>query len=300
MVKKIQYTFGASINLYEENKFRDFVNTHGIFEDEFELARYVDIGNLKIIYENGALVQIREIDELNNHSRILTPNSKEFTYFQNDKHRINYLVKSNSVTNNYLGGDKPDNFKLPTNPRIKTPFQYLGKISKCDNNFGWLPFNELHLIYPLFSGIIGHLYLDYSDPFAPEIIDRNLFSETYYGEMDLNGVHKFSKIYLTTKSIKRIENLEDLVFDYWHLGMSGVPFWIQAPDIPRCPITGNLMKFVCQINSSDEIQVQESNLKSEVSYFENVNKNLKFWGSGELFIFLEPNSKIVSYLIQDT
>lgn len=44
------------INFYEENKFRDFVNMYGIFEDEFELVRYVDIGNLKIIYKNGVFV----------------------------------------------------------------------------------------------------------------------------------------------------------------------------------------------------------------------------------------------------
>ena len=118
--------------------------------------------------------------------------------------------------------------------------------------------------------------------------------------MESAGIHKFNRTNLTIKSIKKLNKEEELDFDYWYAGISGIPFWIQHPDIPKCPKTGNLMRFVCQINTLDSVKVNQSNLISKESYFPQYTKDLRFWGSGTLYVFMEPESKVVGLIIQDT
>lgn len=297
---KYQYTLGTEINLRDEIAFKDFVNTQGIFEEDFEIARLTDIGNLKLQYKDNNLIHIQDFNELNDYEKILNDSAKSFKYFGYQKHRINYLIKTKQKTHSYLGEDNSSDFILPTSKKIDVPFQNIGKLSKKDKVFNWLPFENFYITYPLFSGIIGYLFLDYSNSLQPIALDTNYLIEYPFGKIDKQGIHKFHKNYLSIKSIRDVKDKEDLVFDYWYIGVTGVPFWIQFPEIPRCPVTGRLMKFVCQLNSSDEILVKESSLISNKNYFESANKDLKFGGSGTLFIFMEPVSKIVGLVIQDT
>ena len=60
------------------------------------------------------------------------------------------------------------------------------------------------------------------------------------------------------------------------------------------------MRFVCQFNTSESVKVSQSNLKSEEDNFTQYNKKLRFWGSGSLYVFIEPISKVVGLIIQDT
>lgn len=101
-------------------------------------------------------------------------------------------------------------------------------------------------------------------------------------------------------SIFDVEDKSMLDFNYWHYGITGLPFWIQYPEIPRCPVSGRLMRFVCHLNSCLSIKIVQSTLSFTTKYAKDYCYDLRFWGSGTLYIFMEPETKIVGFLIQDT
>ena len=75
---------------------------------------------------------------------------------------------------------------------------------------------------------------------------------------------------------------------YWNLPpflMYGVPKWIQSPDIPRCPISNEVMRFVCSVNSDTEIKEFKNVLNRETS--------LMFGDHGILNIFFNPETKVL-------
>ena len=300
MNSKYQYISESSINLDSEDEFRDLINTQGIFEDEFSEKIKTQSPSLQLKYDNDYLTQIRYVNQLNNIDIELTNSAKSFRYFKNKRNRINFLIPTEKESNSFIGEDGTAKFTTPKSNLIEVPFQIIAKISRKDKPFSWLPFEELYITYPIFSGTSEFIFLDYSEPLSPELIGNYKNIDYPFGKMDTAGIHKFNRTNLSIKSIKDLNEDEDLDFEYWYAGISGIPFWIQHPDIPKCPKTGNLMRFVCQLNTSELVKVSQSNLKSEEDYFTQYNKSLRFWGSGSLYVFMEPISKVVGFIIQDT
>lgn len=300
MNSKYQYISESSVNLDSEDEFRNLINTQGIFEDEFSAKIKTQSPSLQLKYDNDYLTQIRYVDQLNNINIKLTNSAKSFRYFKNKRNRINFLIPTEKESNSFIGEDGTSKFTTPKSNLIEVPFQIIAKISRKDEPFSWLPFEELYITYPIFSGTGEFIFLNYSEPLSPKLIGNYKNINYPFGKMDTAGIHKFNRTNLTIKSIKDLNEDEDLDFEYWYAGISGVPFWIQHPEIPKCPKTGNLMRFVCQFNTSESVKVSQSNLKSEEDNFTQDNKKLRFWGSGSLYVFIEPISKVVGLIIQDT
>jgi hypothetical protein len=209
-----------------------------------------------------------------------------FQYAEYPEHKLFRLVE-NSKGPHQLGGEIPSNLMLPP---IKTvvSFQYLGYISNEDEIFKWLPFT-LHLICPIYLNF-SQLFIDYSDPMNPEVINKEEMegADTSHDE-DLNSdteiVYKETKFGFT-------ETIE------FSPSCAGIPYFLQYPDIPTCPKSGNMMKFVCQLDHG--VPVKRSNIDMENATYPNSYEELNFWGDGCLLVFLEPASKVACYIIQNT
>jgi len=74
----------------------------------------------------------------------------------------------------------------------------------------------------------------------------------------------------------------------------GVPMWYQAPDIPICPKTGEVMQFVCTINSDSSIDLKDKSGIENLPF----GDYLIFGDYGNLFVFFHPDSKVMYLNIQ--
>ncbi len=188
-----------------------------------------------------------------------------------------------------IGGKKPQNFHLPIHKNIKTSLQYLGIISGKDKNFEWLEIDKLHICYPLFEYCEEGLFLDYSDQLNPKIHNPSTFKGHLYSDKNLG---KWDDVYIKKTFFKTnndpIPNSED------ELNICGVPLWLQAPIYPKCPKTGELMKFVCTISSDrDLILLGDKKIAKEFN-------NLIFGDYGYLYIFFHPKSRMMYLEWQST
>lgn len=162
-----------------------------------------------------------------------------------------YLTKKKTGPHK-LGGDKPAGLVLPSSEDMRTPFQYLGTIDGSDPHFQWLGIPKLDLVYPLYECNFG-IFLDYSDPQQPQILNPETFSDDWdTGEIpegiQFTEVHFESKDHTERLTAAQFEEFDDYL-------ICGVPLWYQMPEVPCCPKTGDVMRFVCTINSDDSIKV---------------------------------------------
>ena len=187
-----------------------------------------------------------------------------------------------------IGGKQPIEFKFPGNNFISN-FQYLGFINNNDKLFNWLPF-KLHLICPIYLNI-DKIYLDYSSQNQPKLISPKNTAEidSEYLELTTESYLDFEERKVTLVKSTEIDDMECI-------GISNKLFKVQNLNIPRCPKSGNKMKFVCQLMTFGEIPVNKRNFESEDENLDYMN----FWCDGSLFVFCEPISKTVCYFIQST
>ena len=177
-----------------------------------------------------------------------------------------------------IGGDVPENFKIPNNEFI-AGFQYLGFVDNIDEIFSWLPF-KVNLIHPIYCDTYS-VYLDYNNPNAPTIIEPiDTGSETTaYDELTVD-----SEVIFETVKVKLEPKSE--IDEYKHIGIAGTPDWLQGAELPFCPKTKKPMKFLCQLSSFSNIKTKSTNVEPEDGYEMYFNK-LNFWGDGNLYIFIE-------------
>jgi hypothetical protein len=191
-----------------------------------------------------------------------------------------------------IGGTKPDNFKIPNNEFL-AGFQYLGFIDNVDEVFSWLPF-KVNLIHPIYCDVIS-VYLDYSNPSAPVIIEpKDTASETSpFDDLTIN-----SEVVFEATSISLIPNSE--IDEYECIGIAGNPQWLQEENIPICPKNGKPMRFLCQLMSFSGIKATYTNVIPKLDYEKEYFENLNFWCDGSLYIFIEPESRTMCYTMQNT
>ncbi|KFC21884.1 hypothetical protein [Epilithonimonas lactis] len=194
-----------------------------------------------------------------------------------------------------LGGKFPSNFIIPKNDFL-SGFQYVGFINKGDNYFDWIPF-DIHLICPIYLDI-ENVFLDYSNPFAPIIIEPKNTSEitSAFDDLEKNSIVEFQE---TKLSIREFEGItDDNEFDI--LGVAGKANFLQHEDIPICPKSGKKMRFLCQFLTFNNIATEFTNVECEDKYMQQYFEHMNFWCDGSLYVFIEPESKTLCYYIQNT
>ncbi len=187
-----------------------------------------------------------------------------------------------------IGGKKPNELNYPKNNFIAN-FQYLGFLDNSDKNFNWLPF-KLHLIYPIYTNA-EELILDYTNEVKPVIIYPESSDQI---DSEFTELTTDSYIEFDSRKIKLVKTYE--IDDMNCIGVSNIPFEIQELDVPVCPKSGNIMRFVCQLMTFGEIPVKIRNVESDYDELSFMN----FWSDGSLFVFCEPEAKTVCYFIQNT
>jgi hypothetical protein len=283
--EKSIYLAGSEVSLNGDGQCEKFILTQAIDQE----TAFNIWTSTELIFRDDELAQVFSIEEGLKKERKLKADEKVFEYIAAEPHPI-YIMENAMGSDCYLGGKPPKKLKIPKFD-FDAPFQYLGKISCSRDGVSWLPF-DLHIIAPIYLNF-DKLYMDYSDPKKPVVINVDELRNT---DNAYDGLTPETEITYKKTPVK-FKKAAD--FD-GSIGHTGVPNWIQYPEIPNCPKTGKIMKFVCQITSDNGIEVESSNISPDgdlpVENFETMN----FWGDGDLYIFFEPESKVICLFIQKT
>lgn len=242
---------------------------------------------IELVFENNKLIKAYDYEEGEKNDRELKSDEIGLEYKAYEENKLLPLVEDESGLHQ-LGGEIPFDFKLPPNNCI-APFQYLGFIHYKDKNFNWLPFT-VHLTCPIYLNF-ETIFLDYTNPNQPTIINTEEVEQSTTSFND--GLDQNSEIIFNEVKISFVEG-EELSGN----GHSGLPTWIQYPDIPTCPKSGKTMKFLCQLNGG--VSTKRTNVDPKDEWHRQYFEKLNFWGDGDLYVFFEPASKVACYFIQNT
>lgn len=241
----------------------------------------------ELVFEDDKLVKAYEYTDGEKEDYSLDADEVGLAYREIKENRI-LIFKKNTKGVHQLGGEVPGDFQIPENNCV-VPFQYLGYIDHQDENFNWLPF-KLHLACPIYLNI-GLVFLDYSTPHNPVIVNRDEVeqADTAYDD-DLNQHSEI--VYAETKFAFVESKKLPLV------ALAGIPKWTQQAEFPVCPKSGKTMKFVCQLRGG--IPAKRTNVEPKDEWYRQYYEEMNFWGDGDLYIFFEPTSKVACYFIQNT
>lgn len=207
--------------------------------------------------------------------------------------RREYYLRRSPDGLSHLGGDTPEGFTIPSN-NCPGSFQYLGYLDNRDRGFRFLDFG-FHLTCPIYMDI-EKVWLDYSNPTRPEIINVDEINglTTAHEDLDKESVIIYEKTPLSTTPIRKNSS--------HRLGLTGRPRWIQADATPFCIRNNRKMRFLCQLEYQykDPVRTRHTNVIPQDPHFTNYFSEMNFWGSGDLYVFYEPASRIACYFIQNT
>ncbi len=191
----------------------------------------------------------------------------------------------------YAGGHLPKDLIVPSQ-NFKGGIQYIGLINNQDDAFKWLPFS-IHMICPIYINWV-EVYMDYSDPMAPIVIEEESFDmQSNFDFLDTNSINIFEQHYFESNLVK-IDDLSigDLI--------SPEGDYIKNDFWPICPISKTKMKFVCRIYGSNKLRSIQTNIRvedeSDVVYFNALDS---FGNDGELLVFINTETKVICYYIND-
>ncbi len=137
--------------------------------------------------------------------------------------------------------------------------------------------NKLHLFYPL-DFYFEPTFIDYTNELKPELLTDN-------NKVEYRPEKQLSSLALKVTDDVTINEVEN---ESAPMHQCGVPLWYQYPELPKCPRTGELMKFVCSISSTNQINV----MKKAIFGYKKTEEFLMFGDMGTLYVFFHPTSKI--------
>ncbi|WP_409271715.1 hypothetical protein V1499_19195 [Neobacillus sp. SCS-31] len=280
----VKYLAGWEVDFDDEMELSKFLHVQGIDADSFLFFKDVQ-GAIELRIKDGIIMEAYSHD------------ADECTFIAEDiklpfsdwkEHKVFFLEKDRNGAHKL--GAIPDELILPAHENLKTPFHYIGTLDGTDPGFSWLGMEKLHIIYPLNEFNMG-IYLDYSNPGRPVLLNPETFSDDWYdGDLDNTSKVEFEeKRYRATRRIESDRFIEG--DDYL---LCGAPLWYQMPEIPLCPKTNQVMDFVCTINSDSEIQL----LPNHASKRRLADDYLCFGDHGHLFVFYHPESKVLHLNVQ--
>lgn len=280
--KKSRFLAGWEIDFNNPDELKKILLTQGIDKKGFkyfgsvQTATELEIKNnqiLKAIQHSAGSKEIEEID-------IELPISDW-------PDRKTFFLAKDSKGKHKIGGECPSDFVLPNCDNLKTPFIYIASIDTTDKNFDWIKLPRLDVAYPLYECNFG-IFIDYSNPLNPKILNPDTFDDSWY-DNSTKGINKVKFVEQRFSSVDMIDDFEDE-----ESILCGVPLWYQAPEIPICPKTGEIMRFVCTINSDSKIELKDKNGIENLPFAD----YLIFADYGNLFVFYQPDSKVLSLKIQ--
>ncbi|MCT8335856.1 hypothetical protein NUH30_19370 [Leptospira sp. 85282-16] len=283
-MNKSKYIAGWEINFNDPEQFKKILLTQGIDEESFKIFSTLQTVTELFIDDNKVYKTIQHSYGMSDVENVNC--TLPITEWKD--RRLFYLQKDNEG-NHSIGGRKPDEFILPNDANVK--FIYLGTLDGSDEYFTWLGIEKLNLCYPIFEGFF-ELYLDYTEPNRPKLLNPEEINENRI-ELDSTG---FEKLYYTETKFKKVNNvnMDNLQAKPENFLLCGVPLWYQYPEIPTCPKTGKLMNYVTTLNSDREINLENRDEIENPPY----EKYLIFGDYGNLFIFYQPDSKILYLKMQ--
>ncbi len=280
------YLGGWEVTLNGDKECQKFIQTQAV--DKKTASNLWS--SIELIFEDNKLVEAYDYEEGYKTTRPLKRKEKGMKYQDVVPHQM-FEIDEAEQSDSYLGDECPTDFTLPKLDFI-APFQYLGFLSNKDEAFRWLPF-DLHLAAPIYLNF-QYVMLDYSDPNKPVVLNLKELEEagnSYEDELKVDSEIVFEKMNISTQKVN----------DYGAgIGHTGIPSWIQYPDIPTCPKSKKTMKFLMQLTSNIGIKTKRSNVSSESDWMLQYFDHLNFWSDGDLYIFFEPESKVICYIIQNT
>lgn len=280
---------GSEVRLNGDEQCVKILKTQTISKELAETS----VSALELVFENGKLKKkfewsygdrdedVLEEDELGMPSINVTPHTF-------------YLIQITDSSASYLGGEVPTGFKVPKY-ESRPSFQYIGKLSKETDGLNWLPV-DLHLVVPLY-GSFDQLFIDYSDPLNLVVINEGTYLETEYEDDYVKHDTElvYEKVFIET------EISEEIPDGYGYTGHLGVPKWIQYPAIPTCPKSGNTMKFIAQFKFDLGVNLGRTNIEiPQDEYYSKLLQKMNFASDGDLYVFMDPESMVVCYIIQHT
>lgn len=280
MVKQLRqfYLAGSEVNFEDADQFACILQTHAIDEPSFEIFSAWQSA-LAFRETQPDLFEVDEhfegeVDTVR--TRIRLPDVA-FT-----PHTLGIFAKD-AGGRHQIGGAPPANLQLPSCTEMQTSFQYLGFIDGTDPFFSWIGVPYLHITYPLFECNFG-VYLDWTDPWNPRILNPETFDPAWWDETQSGwDTVRFTPVRYTVCT-------PDNGTAFSMQSLCGVPLWLQAPEIPVCPVTGEPMRFVCQLASNEDILVTPDSEGADLPF---ADEYLCFGDCGYLYVFYHPESKVM-------
>ena len=214
--------------------------------------------------------------------------------FKKKSKEISLVLDPNGI--NSIGGKASSELEIP---KLETsPIVYFGCISKNENYLPIINF-DLHLVCPIFIDLQQPVFFDYTNPTKPLLIRDNVPSNfaQYFENIPHDAYIEFKKQNFSfanvspTKMKIGVHNIDVIP---GKIGTSGTPNWIHDEACPISPITGNKMEFLFQLGDIDECETIEG---QDILGKEYIDPYLHF-GHGYLYVFYEPDSKVIAYLNQ--
>ncbi len=284
----------------------DMIATHATTE---AIASGLDYATT-LVFDDGRLVQALNTGKSfrKKDKTIPLPEGSENIVCPDTEPHLPYNLRfTNNTAASWLGGEPPEGFVMPECGIVS--FQYLGYLSGSD----------LHLVFPLYSDV-AKLFIDSTDPMRPVVLNTEEVADatTAYGDYIDTG----TQLAFVRHEIEFFapENNKKRGAFTSYCG-AGIPNWMQRPTIPHCPRSGKRMEFAVQVCSqmANAIPVESSNVVSlglervevvgtngqidvrrRIRPIENEFKRMGFWGSGTLYVFVQPETKVACLFIQNS
>ncbi|NVK83804.1 MAG: hypothetical protein HWE21_05750 [Cytophagia bacterium] len=280
VITSVRYLNGHEVLDPDPERFRRALLTQGISKDQLKYGKYLQ-------WTNELKIAGNRVVELIEHSYDREPVSQvvnvELPILDWADHKYFFLVPA-SEGPHQVGGNcsKEIEFNSPYG------FSFIAAIDGKDPLFDWVKADQLNIFYPLNTCCLGGLFIDWADESNPIVLNPEVMTNDWNsGDNDGAAQATFNDIkYKSTTEID-VQLLED---EFGDTHICGVPLWYQAPDIPICPKTGEVMKYVTTIRSNAKNQLVEG--KSMFGDF------LTFMDMGFLYVFWEPTSKVMYLTVQ--
>lgn len=304
------FLYGSEVELNDSIECINFIKTQSVTETVAKNSHY----NLKLVFNDGFLSYVgSNADEgsLEFDMREAEGDEKSCPLVDAPAHYPYHIVASNDASS-YLGGKPPEEFSMDELDG-PVPFQFFGKLTKEDYPNFVMPF-DLYLCAPIFAAN-ATTYVDYSTPGKPRFHDPKTRDtlKLAYGEINSDFNIHYEKQGVAFRKANNTHNsgfveYEDGEFEYVQLfdeeppqlGHTGVPAWFQYPEIPTIPNTGNVLKFVCEIDPAHRLKTAFHNLETDDQVMLEYFDHLHFWQDGTLKVFLDPESALVCYYMSST